>query len=134
MAETSDSTIRRGLRAVINCANTTGFAPTAPNTDRLYAVRRRPHGADGLRRRYGPKANKSSALLRGAHDGGNISVAASDPQGANGATGSGFGATPVLVSETKLAPSGATGQAQTCVIGTPTTPVDGTCSAPLARR
>ncbi len=48
-----------------------------------------------------------------------ITIAGTDPQGANGATGSGFGPTPVLASETRLAPSGATGQATTCVLGTP---------------
>jgi hypothetical protein len=46
-------------------------------------------------------------------------------------TGSGFSATPLLVAETQLAPSGASGQMSTCVIGTPSAPVSGntTCAA-----
>lgn len=42
-----------------------------------------------------------------------------DPQGANGATGSGFGGTPVSIVETRTTPKGAaTGQSTLCVIGT----------------
>lgn len=58
-----------------------------------------------------------------------VSVSASDPQGAGGVAGSGFGSNPVLVSETQLAPSGATGQATTCVIGVPLSPNTGCKSA-----
>ena len=85
----------------------------------------------------GPQANEVVGIGGTLTNGGNVSVAASDPQGVNGANGSGFGANPVLVSETKLAPTNpvatTTGQVQTCVIGTPTAPADGTCSAPLAQ-
>lgn len=59
-----------------------------------------------------------------------VAVSATDPQGAGGVTGSGFGATPVVVSETRLWPKTIPGtdQQTTCVIGTQAT--DGTCSAP----
>jgi hypothetical protein len=80
----------------------------------------------------GPKANEIAGIGQTLTGGGTISVGASDPQGANLATGSGFGATPVLVSETRLWPSGATGQQTTCVIGTPTTAGDA-CKTPAAQ-
>jgi hypothetical protein len=55
-----------------------------------------------------------------------------DPQGANGSTGSGFGPNPVLIQETRLAPSGATGQALTCVTGTLALNTAGTACAAIA--
>ena len=132
IAETSTSTAF-DLRVVVcdalaNCTNSgvlTQFgvdltAPTATTGTNL-----------------GPKANEVVGIGGTLTNGGNVSVAASDPQGVNGANGSGFSANPVLVSETKSAPTTpvatTTGQAQTCVIGTPTAPADGTCSAPLAQ-
>ena len=62
-----------------------------------------------------------------------VSVGASDPQGAGGVTGSGFGASPVLVTETRLAPVTVPGtdQATTCVIGLPLNPNTGCKSGSL---
>jgi hypothetical protein len=82
----------------------------------------------------GPKANEIVGIGQTLSGGGTISVAASDPQGANLVAGSGFGASPVLASETKLAPvnpAPATDQATTCVIGTPLSPNTG-CKSPAA--
>ncbi len=75
----------------------------------------------------GPKNNEIDGIGIPISSG-TLSVSASDPQGANGVTGSGFGANPVLVTETQLAPSGATGMATTCVIGVPLAPNTG-CKA-----
>ncbi len=61
-----------------------------------------------------------------------LQVAGTDPQGANGVTGSGFGSNPVLVQETQLAPSGATGQTNLCVIGTAASPAGSGCKTPFA--
>ena len=62
-----------------------------------------------------------------------VSVGASDPQGTAGVTGSGFGANPVLVTETRLAPVTVPGtdQATTCVIGLPLSPNTGCKSGSL---
>lgn len=78
----------------------------------------------------GPKANEIVGI-GGALSATNIGVLAGDPQGAGGVTGSGFGATPVLVTETRIFPSGATGQQQSCTIGTAGT--GGVCTAPSAQ-
>jgi hypothetical protein len=60
-----------------------------------------------------------------------LQVAGTDPQGANGVTGSGFGSNPVLVQETRLAPSGATGQTLICTIGTAASPAGTGCKTPF---
>jgi len=68
-----------------------------------------------------PKANEIVGIGQTLSNANSITVNAVDPQGANGVSGSGIGATPVQVQATRLAPSGTTGQATTCVIGTPNT-------------
>jgi hypothetical protein len=78
----------------------------------------------------GPKANEIVGIA-GALSATNVGVLAGDPQGAGGVTGSGFGGTPVLVSETRIFPSGASGQQQACTIGTNGT--GGVCTAPSAQ-
>jgi len=60
-----------------------------------------------------------------------LQVAGTDPQGANGVTGSGFGSNPVLVQEIRLAPSGATGQQTICTIGTAASPAGTGCKTPF---
>jgi hypothetical protein len=64
-----------------------------------------------------------------------LQVAGTDPQGANGVTGSGFGSNPVLVQETRLtsiAPAPAGGQTSLCVIGTAASPAGSGCKTPFA--
>ena len=68
-----------------------------------------------------PKANEIVGIGQTLSNANSITVNAVDPQGANGVSGSGIGATPVQVQATRLAPSGTSGQATTCVIGTPNT-------------
>jgi Bacterial Ig-like domain (group 2) len=46
------------------------------------------------------------------------------------ATGSGFGANPLKITQTRLLGSGSTGQTLACAIGTPTSPAGNGCSAP----
>jgi Bacterial Ig-like domain (group 2) len=60
-----------------------------------------------------------------------LQVAGTDPQGANGVTGSGFGSNPVLVQETQLTSSGATGQTLNCVIGTAASTAGTGCKTPF---
>ncbi len=63
-----------------------------------------------------------------------LQVAGTDPQGANGVTGSGFGANPVLVQETRLtsvAPAPAGGQTSLCTIGTAASPAGTGCKTPF---
>lgn len=48
-----------------------------------------------------------------------VTVGATDPQGANGATGSGFSGTPLLAQEQRLFNSGTSSSQTTCTIGTP---------------
>ncbi|HEX8944117.1 MAG TPA: Ig-like domain-containing protein, partial [Gemmatimonadaceae bacterium] len=84
----------------------------------------------------GPKTNEIDGIGQALTGGGSVSVSASDPQGANLVAGSGFGSNPVLVQETQLAPSGATGQATTCVAGlgvalSPNTGCKGPTAVPL---
>ncbi|HEX8942077.1 MAG TPA: hypothetical protein VF785_03000, partial [Gemmatimonadaceae bacterium] len=80
----------------------------------------------------GPKANEIDGIGQTLTGGGSVSVSASDPQGANLVAGSGFGSNPVLVSETRLFPSGATGQTTSCTIGTPNT-AGTACASPSAQ-
>jgi hypothetical protein len=75
----------------------------------------------------GPRPFETVGIGQTLTNNGSIVLSATEPPGASGATGSGFGPTPALVSETKLAPSGS-GQALSCVIGTQDN--TGNCSAP----
>ena len=133
LAETSTAT-SYDLRVVVcdalgNCANSTGFPAIAPNTSTAVVTQ---FGVDLTAPTFSttaaPKANEIVGAGGALSSGTNVSVLPTDPQGANAAFGSGFGATPVLVSETRLSPSGAAGQQQACVIGAGA--ADGTCSAP----
>lgn len=76
----------------------------------------------------GPANNGVYGIGATIPNGGSVTVGASDPQGANGSTGSGFSGTPVLVTDQRLAPSGPSSSATTCTIGTQAS--NGTCSAP----
>jgi len=77
----------------------------------------------------GPKNNEIDGIGQPISSS-TVSVSPTDPQGAGGVTGSGFGSNPVLVTETQLAPSGS-GQATTCVIGVPLSPNTGCKSGSL---
>jgi hypothetical protein len=63
-----------------------------------------------------------------------VGVSPNDPQGANGVIGSGFGPKPLLASETRLFPSGSSGQQTQCVagIGVPNSG-NTACSGPSAQ-
>ena len=134
LAETSTAT-SYDLRVVVcdalnNCANSTGFPAIAPNTSTAVVTQ---FGVDLTAPTATTDIGPSNEIvgIGGALSTGTISVGATDPQGANGAFGSGFGATPVLVAETALGPTGPTGQTLSCIIGTEAP--DGSCSAPAPK-
>jgi hypothetical protein len=69
----------------------------------------------------GPANNSIVGIGQSLNPTTTVTVNPSDPQGAGGVQGSGFGGTPLLVSETRLSPKNpnpATDQQTTCVIGT----------------
>jgi Big-like domain-containing protein len=107
--------------ALGNCANTPNLTATGFGVD-LTAPTAVTSG--------GPKNNEIDGIGVPISSS-SVTVAPTDPQGANGVTGSGFGTNFVLATETLLAPSGASGQATTCVIGNPLSPNTGCSSGAL---